>query len=307
MTPVTEWIDSKAIQGIAGALKPSAYVARAYKYTRQNNGAFPEWTKKTDNEHWLFSLEYIKADAKINLTTIGTGEAAKILGAARRTVQTWVDTGEIPTAPGEQDDKNRRRRILRKEFMLALPQLKKRLQTPSVVGFKIKHGSHVPNAVIEQIKSERRDKQLTLTKEKKKGPLAGVRILLRTEAQRIAQLTEARLQRARKRKLDEIKKEQSARNAAAQSAEKKNKELKELKVRNAEIIEQQLQKAREVNLTKIEMEKQMMSTAEHLLEGILASETDRVNAAVTFNDMATRREIPSDIQVMVLRKYFGKS
>ena len=67
MTPVTEWIDSKAIQGIAGALKPSAYVARAYKYTRQNNGAFPEWTKKTDNEHWLFSLEYIKADAKINL------------------------------------------------------------------------------------------------------------------------------------------------------------------------------------------------------------------------------------------------
>lgn len=307
MTLDTEWIDSKAIQDIAGTLKPSAYVARAYKYTRQNNGALPEWAKKLDSKHWLFSLEYIKTDAKTNLTTIGIHEAAKLLGATRRTVQTWVDIGEIPTDPEQKDAKNRRRRILRKEFMLALPHLKKRLETPAVVGFKIKHGNQVPQEILEQIESERHAKQLMLEKKKKKGPLAGIKILLKTEAQRIAELTEARFQKARKRKLDQIKKEQSARKAATQTAEQKNKEMKELKVRNAEIIEQQLQKAREANLKKLEMEKQMMSTAEHLLEEILASETDRVNAAVTFNDMATRREIPSDIQVMVLRKYFGKS
>jgi excisionase family DNA binding protein len=156
LSDTTEWIGRKEIESIAGALKPSAYVARAYKHTQQNGGAFPAWARKQDNDKWLFLAEYIRADAKKNTETISVHEAAEILGATRRAVQIWVDQGEIPALEGNNREEGEERRIIRETFMKELPRLKMRLETPSVVIRKIKGGYDIPTDVVKRVHSEMR-------------------------------------------------------------------------------------------------------------------------------------------------------
>jgi excisionase family DNA binding protein len=151
----TRWISRKEIEAIAGALKPSAYVARAYKHTRQN-GVFPDWAKKLGDDKWLFLTEYIRADAKKNTETMSVHEAAEALGATRRAVQIWVDQGEISSIEGSDRDHGGERRIVRETFMMALPRLKKRLETPPVVIRKLKSGHDVSPDVVERIKAAMR-------------------------------------------------------------------------------------------------------------------------------------------------------
>jgi excisionase family DNA binding protein len=150
----TEWIGRREIETIAGALKPSAYVARAYKYTNQNGGAFPDWARKLNDDKWLFRAEYIREDAKKNTETMSVHEAAEVLGATRRAVQLWVDQGEIPALGGNNRDQGGERRIIRETFMRELPRLRKRLETPSVVIRKIKSRHDIPADVVERVRVE---------------------------------------------------------------------------------------------------------------------------------------------------------
>ena len=120
------WIGRADIARIAGALQASAYVARAYLIQKENAGIAPPWARKQPNGHWLFDADYIQADARENRATLGITEAAKVLGATRRAIQTWVDDGVIQ-ATHDQREKGATRRILREEFLRAVPELKQRL------------------------------------------------------------------------------------------------------------------------------------------------------------------------------------
>jgi hypothetical protein len=148
----THWIARVDISQIEGTLKPSAYVARAYQYQKTHGGALPSWADKQPNGRWLFDEAYIHRDATHNRETIGISEAAKLLGATRRTIQTWIDEGIIATG---EHEKGQPRTISRAKFMAMLPSLKQRLQTAPVVGYRTKHGLSVDNAVVEQLEHER--------------------------------------------------------------------------------------------------------------------------------------------------------
>lgn len=157
---ITDWIGRKEIEAVPGALKPGAYVARAYKYTQQNNGAFPAWARKPGNDQWLFDCEYIRADAKRNTETMSVHEAALMLGATRRAIQIWVDQGEILAETGGRE-KGEERRIVRDAFMMELPRLRKRLETPSVVIRKVKHGGDVSGDVVARVRAEMKQRHVS--------------------------------------------------------------------------------------------------------------------------------------------------
>ena len=122
-----DWIGHREIRAVDGALRPSAYVGRAYRHEREQNGRLPEWAQKQDNGRWRFSRAYVEEDARVNLESVGTDEAARILGTTKRTVQTWVDDGIISSASDAARTKGEPRRILRDQFMRDVPRLQKRL------------------------------------------------------------------------------------------------------------------------------------------------------------------------------------
>ena len=64
------WIGRPEIETIEGALKASAYVARAYKHSLENGGASPAWAKKLDSGRWLFDADYVESDARENRETV---------------------------------------------------------------------------------------------------------------------------------------------------------------------------------------------------------------------------------------------
>ena len=79
-----QWIGRREIAAIQGALKPGAYVARAYKFEQEHGGNPPPWARKLDNGRRLFDENYVRADAQQNLESIGISEAAKLLGLSRK-------------------------------------------------------------------------------------------------------------------------------------------------------------------------------------------------------------------------------
>lgn len=127
------WIGRREIERIRGALKPSAYVGRAYLYQKEHGGLPPAWARKQPNGRWLFDEATVAADARENLGTIGITEAARLLGATRRAVQTWVDEGRILTLTGDRP-KGEPRRIPREPFLAQVPDLQLRLRAPAPVG-----------------------------------------------------------------------------------------------------------------------------------------------------------------------------
>ncbi len=302
MTVIKEWIEARNVQRVEGALRSSAYIARAYKQTRKNNGVTPDWAKK-ENGQWLFDSEYIKADAKLNLETIGIHEAAEMLGAARRTIQTWVDNGEIQAT---KDETGRRRRILKEPFMRDIARFRERLETAPVVAFKIKHGTPVPQDVKNRWETQQREKQLEQEeKKKRRGPLAGIRILFKTESQRIAEFIEARLQKAKRKKMRQ-EHSRPLPETAVQTVIEEAAKLKEKKSRTAETIEKQLHTAKEKQVRENEHEKRAVAIAKRIADQLSDGKIDRVDAAIAFNDVATREGIPYDIQVRVMKEYFKK-
>ncbi len=151
--PKPDWIGKSDIAEIPGALKPSAYVARAYK-TTQKTGTSPDWARKLDSGKWLFNRQHIETDARYNLEHINISDAAGLLGATRRTVQTWIDTGII-IATNRPDGA---RRVIRRDvFQRQLPDLKKRLQTPAVAGRKLKRGETLPPRVEKALAKQKQE------------------------------------------------------------------------------------------------------------------------------------------------------
>jgi len=154
-----KWMPRSEIASIEGALKASAYVARAYNHAKTHRGKLPPWADKLPNGRWVFDRTYILADAKNNRLTIGVSEAARMVGATRRAVQTWIDEGIIETYEQTQRTRGEPRRILREPFERALPRLRKRLETAAVVGYKKKHGIAVPDEVTRRVEAEREKKR----------------------------------------------------------------------------------------------------------------------------------------------------
>lgn len=128
-----DWLTRRQVKRIKGALKPAAYVQRAYQWTRKQGGALPEWARKTADGSWLFQREYIRRDARINQNTLGVTEAARMLNTSRRTIQNWIDEGVLPADESPLTTAGKGRRILREEFFAMLPALRERLhqETPS--------------------------------------------------------------------------------------------------------------------------------------------------------------------------------
>ncbi len=154
-----QWMARSEIASVEGALKAGAYVARAYNYAKAHGGELPPWADKLPNGRWVFDRAYILADAEDNRLTMGVSEAARVIGATRRAVQTWIDEGVIETVESTERTKGAPRRILRESFERALPELRRRLETAAVVGYRRKHGIAVPDEVARRVEAEREKKQ----------------------------------------------------------------------------------------------------------------------------------------------------
>ena len=134
------WLGRRDVLAIPGALKASAYVARAYLLQKNHGGHPPAWARKLPGGQWQFTRAYVETDARQNLATVGITEAATILGASRRAIQTWVDEGIIPTTVDKRHT-GESRHIDRTEFMRLLPTLKTRL-----ISGRILRGRAAPRA-----------------------------------------------------------------------------------------------------------------------------------------------------------------
>ena len=149
-----EWINVQEIAKIDGALKAAAYVARAYRYAQDHGGQPPAWARKLENGRWQFALEYIREDAAAHSRTLSVADAAKMVGVTRRTVQAWVDKGEVPLLGGGRQ-RGETRQILKAPFLRLVPQLMKRLETPAVIGYRTRHGKPVPQQALERLAAEK--------------------------------------------------------------------------------------------------------------------------------------------------------
>jgi len=147
------WISAREISGISGALKPSSYIARAYQYSRRHKGSLPEWAKKDSDGKWLFLETYVRGEAGRRQKTISVSEAAEFLGAAKRTVQKWVDAGLIKAEEGDRK-KGSERRIVKEDFVLRVDDLKKRLEKAAVVRFKQEQGHKLPDDLVRRVEEE---------------------------------------------------------------------------------------------------------------------------------------------------------
>lgn len=287
------WIGRSGIEAVDGALDPCAYVARAYKETRKNGGHPPGWARKQDNGQWLFDADYIKTDARINSETMGIGEAADILGATRRAVQTWVDQGAIAAAVGTGRARGARRRILRAKFMRDLPRLRKRLETPAVLGYKRSRTSQKPAGASAR-------------------PLPGPdsrtageegEVVLPGTAERHEQREESRppetTSRVRKKAGDV-----PAPTPATAGREADERRLEKTRAANA--IEARLREARDARRRETQWESQAGKIAEKLLGAVFSNELTRVDALVMFNDLATGQGIPAEVRARIRRQYFGR-
>ena len=270
-----DWIERGEIEAIPGALTPSAYVARAYKETMAAAGRPPVWARKLESGKWLFDARYIAADAREQVDCIGIEEASGLLGATRRAVQNWVDCGEIATTGGATRKRGERRRILRAQFMLDLPRLRKRLETPAVLGFKLKHGPvpapAAPAAVPvpEQAPAAR-------------GP--GIRA-------RLSALTGGRRPAAGPAQGEH------GMPAAGDTA------AKTLAVASAEA---QFKSASRARQQATEQEAAARKMAERLVGAVFGGEMNRIDAMIMFNQLATERGVPDPMRIAVRKEYFGK-
>ncbi len=274
--PQPTWIGRSEIPAIEGALEPSAYVARAYLEARDRGGETPAWARKQPNGQWLFDIEYIRNDAQVNLRTIGIGEAAAMLGATRRAVQTWVDQGVIAASGGADHTSGERRRILRTEFMRALPQLKKRLETPAVLGFK-RQRSEVHGAGVA-------------TKP--------TRSLQHAESVSTHEATATRK--------DALNTATAPHEAGGVTTQSPKDEARRAKERAAHTIESMLREARDAKRMEEEQEAQATRIARNLLDAVFSNELTRVDAMLMFTDMAGHQNIPAQVVTRVRKQFFGR-
>jgi len=275
--PVERWIGRREIASIEGALKAAAYVQRAYLYSRDHGGDQPPWARKTEQGRWLFDPDYIEADAADNLRTITVGDAARLAGATRRTIQNWIDEGDIAILGGRHV-RGRDRRILKEAFLAKLDVLKTRLETPAVIGQKLQRGKPVPDAVLRRVSPAR----------KPESKLQAAKIL--SAAALEAQLAAARaVHRA-----DDDGQEDTAEEFGAPARA------------GAEMLESRLRAAREAHVSRAAIERYACEVAERLVNDVYDDRLTRIDAVMLFNRIAEERGVPRDIRIKVRKRFFGR-
>jgi hypothetical protein len=144
--PKRVWIDRSKVDRIPGALKSSAYVARASKHEKKH-GKPPPWARKETRvargrtwKYWVFDKDHIKREVGAARETarmyMSPKEVADTSGASRRAVLDWFDSGILrgKVVGGE-------RWISRSHFKKSLPKLQERLQKPNVVALRARFKS----------------------------------------------------------------------------------------------------------------------------------------------------------------------
>gem|GEM_PF-2991824 len=291
------WIGHDAIKLMPGALTPGAYVARAYREARNHDGTPPPWAKKLGNGKWVFDTSYIHADASLNLETMGVDEAATLLGASRRAIQVWIDTGIITSA--EAREKGAQRLILRDRFLYDLPELKKRLQTPAAIGFKRNAAS----------------KRIQMTEE-----TAAIAVAADTKAQ--AEQPEFEEAEPIVSLRDELKQAKIQKAAAIESALKQARDRNAARAKPdalsflvqdhgkradmARAAEDRLTSAAEARRRETESAATAATMAERILADVEMGKMDRLDGLILFNDLARAKDIPDRIRIEVRKDFFGR-
>ena len=298
----TRWVGRSEIEAIEGALEPSAYVARAYKEVLKHEGHPPWWARKDESGQWQFDFVYIEADVRTNIDTIGIDEAARILGATRRAVQTWVDHGTIAAVAGTNRTKGARRRILRAKFMRDLPRLQTRLATPAVLGFK-KHRSR--QKTTEAPASALQEDALTGSIP---GPASGDKHHEAPGSDK-GEPCEQQDQPAPSGDQSPFAAGLANGNAVGPTAVATGNEpdsQKLVKKQAANALEARLREARDAKHREVMFEAQSVKIAEKLLSDVFGGELSRVDAMVMFNDIATDLGVPAVIRTKIRKQYLGR-
>lgn len=373
------WIGHKTIAGIPGALKPSAYVARAYHH-QQEHGAPPPWARKLESGRWLFDARYVQADAALNNATVGVSEAARQLGVTRRAVQTWVDEGRLPTTL-DRHEKGAVRRIDRAAFLRLLPDLRARLQegirgrTPAVppatsaAPVVLTEAERLRRQLQEEAEAEerrltaefdRRQHELdeahrTLARDRQK---AERRLQALAQAEQRARAREAKLRHGYQSRLEQAHQQTREMDRLRASAEREaqrtarreahveaqasrllnrfKQQLESWRQRSAELIARQLQDARQawqkptpgpgqqdaarrsaaavasqLHRARDQAQAQRLARtqaieiADTLKAEIASGSLDRYDAAIRFHTLTEQKQIPEEIRVEVMRRYFS--
>ncbi len=271
-----QWINAREIKNVDGALKPSAYIGRAYRYGKDHENVLPEWASKTDACQWRFARSYVEESARENLETLGIHEAAELLGASRKAVQNWVDEGLIPMAHADSHEKGTTRRIDRFGFEKLVPELKKRLTTPPVIGFKRKRGVPVPEpdeiAAIEQA-----------LESGKSSPARSAALAL-----------EERLQCARKRR--KLEKDLASRESDSLAR----------KSEHAAALEEQLARAKEERKQEEKWGADSTTIALRIMDDMFEDRITRIEAMKLYNGAVKSRDIPDGIRIRIRKDFFGR-
>jgi len=311
-----EWIGRRDVEAIKGALKPSAYVARAYKYSLQNHGIPPDWAKKLDNSHWLFLESYIHADAKKNLESISVHDAAQMLGATRRAIQDWADQGVIPVLGGENREKGEERRIPREAFIREIPQLRKRLETAAVLARKLKHGNQIPEELLQELQtrkmrrspSTRHRDHATRSQSNVVQSSANVTLKSFVESPHDEKDVRLRALRARSATALESKLRAAVETTPESAAEDRTIErvrTRTIKEKSAAALEVKLRTAAESAAEK-QMEQRAMLLAERVQDQMFEEDFSMRRAAIMFIWEAISRGIPAKIRIKISKKIFGE-
>lgn len=286
-----KWIGHDEIRRIRGALSPGAYVARAYREARDHDGEPPPWARKLPNGRWVFDASYIDSDAQLNAETIGVDEAAAILGASRRAVQTWVDAGIIACA--DSREKGMQRLINRERFIREIPELKKRLQTRAVVGFK------------RSVETRRRQagRQEAPAAAAAEEPVADEVDLLEAPRDELAMVKaeraaaiEAALRRACERK---------AGMAALSAAGKREKHPAD-PAAVAHSVEERFKTAAESRRRETELAALAATMAERIMNDVECGKMGFIDGLLLFNNLAKAKNVPDHIRARVRKDFFGR-
>lgn len=279
-------------------MKPGAYVQRAYLYARDHNGTPPPWAMKSEVGHWLFDRSYVEADAAANLQTLSVSEAARTLGATRRAIQNWIDAGDIKTLgerePGEP------RRIARDAFIGQLDDLRKRMETPAVVGHRLKHGQPVSLETLERIAGEEAEEEPETTIPPR---VPGTVILppgldkkLAAARRSSAAALEARLSAAKEDQMQRLREETDNSELTLPGSGGTGEKTNNLK----------LAAARELQRSRDAFNEYASEVAKRLLADIFDASITRIQGIKLFNRITEERGLPRSIRINVRKRFFGK-
>jgi hypothetical protein len=196
-----------------------------------------------------------------------------------------VDGGEIAVSGDGLRTKGEQRRIARKQFLEDLPRLRKRLETPAVIGYRMKHGKPLPVHIADRAVEDRRTTQ----------PEAPSRTP--TPKQSIASILEARLKHAVQSRKGAKDTTGIGRPGSASKAEKEQV---------AAAIEARLREAKEAKLQQQIWTHEAEVIAERIMNDMFDNELSRIGAVVLFNKVAAKKNIPDDIRIKARKKFFGK-